>query len=116
MAEWKAEYKYQARYYEKKREWFKKFRLELRKEIVSAYGGKCACCGESHWEFLTIDHPNGNGQKDRKKHRMRTGQLYGWLKKKGFPRDGYRILCMNCNWFQRFSQVCPHEHERTPTL
>ena len=28
--------------------------LKLRKEMVTAYGGKCACCGESEMMFLTL--------------------------------------------------------------
>ena len=101
-------YKSQRKYYEKKKMWFRKFRAELRREVVRAYGGKCVCCGEGHWEFLTIDHPNGDGQEDRAKHRMITGQLYGWLKKNGWPA-GYRVLCMNCNWIRRFGGICPHK-------
>lgn len=27
---------------------------------------KCACCGDGHIEFLTIDHINGDGNKHRK--------------------------------------------------
>jgi hypothetical protein len=116
---WKREYErdragYQARqrkYYAKNRAWIKNYRVELRKEVVAAYGGACACCGEGRWQFLTIDHPNGDGQADRAKYRMILGQLYGWLKKNGFPKT-YRILCMNCNWVQRFTDVCPHESER----
>lgn len=103
----------QKRYREKKRLWFKQFRKDLRKEVVEAYGGKCACCNEHRWQFLTLDHPNGDGQEDRAKYRMMTGQIYGWVKKNGFPKDMYRVLCMNCNWIRRFGGVCPHDEERT---
>src|SRR5262245_47553294 len=30
------------------------------------YGTECACCGETHIEFLGIDHINGGGHKHRK--------------------------------------------------
>jgi hypothetical protein len=30
-------------------------------EMLSAYGGKCVCCGESEYKFLAIDHINGGG-------------------------------------------------------
>lgn len=93
---------------EKNREWIKNFRRELRKEVINAYGGHCVCCGESNWEFLTLDHPNGNGQEDRAKHRLILGQLYGWCKKNNFP-PGYQVLCMNCNWVRRFGGTCPHQ-------
>ena len=41
-------------------------RQRLRLEILIHYGGpvpKCACCGESHIEFLSIDHIGGGGKK-----------------------------------------------------
>src|SRR5689334_23309544 len=33
----------------------------LRAEVIAAYGGKCACCGETEQKFLTIDHEEGTG-------------------------------------------------------
>lgn len=108
MGEWKEEYEPQRRYYEKRRLWFREFRRALRKEVVKAYGGECVCCGEKCWEFLTLDHPNGDGQADRAQHRNKTGSFYGWAKKNGFPGN-YRLLCMNCNWIRRFGGICPHD-------
>ena len=101
----------QRKYYSKNRNWYKDFRRKIREEVINAYGGKCICCGEAHWQFLTLDHPNGGGQEDRKKCMPITGAIYGWAKKNGFPNI-YRILCMNCNWVRRFNGVCPHEEER----
>ena len=34
-------------------------RTKNKERIIEAYGGKCECCGESIFEFLTIDHRNG---------------------------------------------------------
>jgi hypothetical protein len=28
----------------------------LREQMIAAYGGKCACCGEDKPEFMTLDH------------------------------------------------------------
>lgn len=53
-----------------RRGWKRRMRLEA----LQAYGGKCACCGESNVEFLAIDHINGNGNKHRAETR-RTGGL-----------------------------------------
>jgi hypothetical protein len=70
-------------------------RLHKRKVLVILhYGGKCACCGESRIEFLTIDHINGGGCKHRR--RIRGIPFYQWLIKHGLPK-GYRVLCLNCN-------------------
>jgi len=82
----------------------------MKAEVVAAYGGYCKCCGESAHEFLTIDHVNGGGSQ----HRKQVGsQFYSWLKRQGFPKEGYRLLCMNCNFAIGKYGSCPHESERT---
>jgi hypothetical protein len=63
-------------------------------EMVDAYGGKCVICGESMPEFLTIDHANGGGTKHRK---QVGGDFRAWLRRQGWPKEGYRLLCANCN-------------------
>ena len=79
---------------------------QKRRIIFEAYGGaKCDCCGESIFEFLTVDHTNGGGNKHRKTIR---GNFYGWLIKNGFP-FGFRVLCMNCNFATRYGRPCPHK-------
>jgi hypothetical protein len=71
------------------------------------YGGdppKCACCGESRIEFLTIDHHGVTPDK-----RFRSGDnLYRWIIGKNFP-EGFRVLCMNCNHYIGRYGWCPHE-------
>lgn len=92
--------------------WAKKALKSLRFEVFSAYGGKCSCCGETNYGFLSIDHINRDGKADRAKHRNRFGQLYSWLKENDYPRDRYRLMCMNCNWGSRHTGTCPHKAER----
>lgn len=66
---------------------------------------KCACCGEKHIEFLSIDHINGNG----KEHRRQIKQnIWKWLIKNKFPK-GFRVLCFNCNCSMGFHGYCPHK-------
>ena len=67
---------------------------------------QCACCGEQHIEFLTIDHINGGGRKHRKE--MPTTNIYLWLIKHKFPK-GFRVLCMNCNFAYGIFKYCPHK-------
>lgn len=79
----------------------------LKQEVVQAYGGKCECCGETHIEFLTIDHSDGSGAE----HRRQTGKgrkIYQDLKRLGFPKDRFRLLCLNCNISLGFYGYCPH--------
>ncbi|MFM9966734.1 MAG: hypothetical protein ACKV2Q_36640 [Planctomycetaceae bacterium] len=83
---------------------------QLKAEVMNAYGGACACCGESHIEFLTIDHVDGSGAE----HRRRVGKgegIYRDLKARGFPKDGYQVLCLNCNIALGFYGYCPHRPE-----
>jgi hypothetical protein len=69
---------------------------------------RCACCGESNIEFLTLDHINGGGHADRKK--IGSGQkLYRYLIGHNFPKEfELQILCFNCNCARR-DGVCPHQ-------
>ncbi len=80
---------------------------ELKAEVMAAYGGKCTCCGEDQLEFLTIDHINGGGNKHRRS--IGWASLYRWLKKNGFPKKGFQVLCWNCNIAKGFYGKCPHQ-------
>lgn len=85
-----------------------KSRKKCKSEVLEHYGGKCACCGESHVEFLAIDHIDGGGNEHRKKLGKSGTTFYFWLRKQGFP-DGYRVLCHNCNQSRGYFGYCPHE-------
>ena len=78
----------------------------LRESIIDGYGGKCECCGEKTKEFLSIDHVNGGGRKERE-----TLSIYQIMRKiinANFPND-YRVLCHNCNSSLGFYGYCPHK-------
>jgi hypothetical protein len=87
-------------------------RLRLRRVrlmVLSHYSGgvpNCACCGESHVEFLTMDHINGGGAEHRRV--MKNSNIYIELKRLGFP-VGFRVLCSNCNHAHGCYGYCPHE-------
>lgn len=88
-----------------------KVRLILKKEVISVYGGRCACCSESQFEFLSIDHINGGGTKHRKE--LPAGlSIWKWAKNNGFPPT-LRILCFNCNCAIGFFGNCPHQDNRS---
>lgn len=78
-----------------------------RKSVVDHYGGKCACCGESNYEFLAIDHVNGGGTRLRRE-KIQSSRNYYKIKKEGYP-DTYRILCHNCNQSLGLYGYCPHD-------
>lgn len=77
-------------------------------EVVAAYGGRCACCGETNPGFLTIDHIKGGGTRERKTEGGR-GSLPARVKQEGFPRDRYQLLCFNCNMGKATGACCPHQ-------
>jgi len=87
----------------------------MRLMVMEAYGGaRCACCGETTYEFLTIDHIDNDGAA----HRAAIGtHLYRWLIEHDYP-DGFQVLCMNCNWGKNQNGgVCPHrDRESSSTI
>jgi len=85
----------------------KKTRAMLKGEVFLAYGTACACCGETTYEFLSIDHTNGDGAKHRKEIGTYSSAIYKWLKKNNYP-PGFRTLCMNCNYALGLFGYCPH--------
>lgn len=91
------------------RRWYAKIKLQ----VITHYGGCCACCGETAQEFLTIDHINGGGSKHRRElgNKARGSRFYRWLVKNHFP-DGFRILCWNCNCALGHFGYCPHTQEK----
>jgi hypothetical protein len=92
------------------REIRKKHHQKRKLKILTHYGGsppKCACCGESHIGFLTLDHHNIEIDK-----KYRSGDnLYGWIIRNDFPK-GFRVLCLNCNFAIGHYGECPHEKEK----
>lgn len=84
----------------------RKSSAKRRHEVLQAYGGRCACCGETTEVFLTIDHIFNDGAVERKAGGSGTS-FYASLKKRKFP-PGYQVLCRNCNWAKHVLGTCPH--------
>ncbi len=73
----------------------------LKRETIEAYGGKCQHCGITDPDVLTIDHIHNDGVAERTakgKASMAGFKQYGILKKQGWPKDRYQLLCFNCNF------------------
>jgi len=88
------------------------YRRKYKYDVVLYYSNGsmcCACCGEKHIEFLTVDHIYGDGAEHRRLFKWVSGHsLYNWLRKNNYP-PGYQILCWNCNCAKYYSRVCPHK-------
>jgi hypothetical protein len=93
----------------------REYNVRLKAEVIAAYGGACTCCGETDPVFLTVDHVNNDGAEHRKAiGSARSGGLtiYAWLRRQGYPTDGFQLLCRNCNWAKHAEGVCPHARRR----
>lgn len=66
----------------------------------------CACCGEHRFQFLSLDHINGDGAAHRRQLKKDGRALYRDLKKRNFPK-GFQVLCYNCNHAKGKLLECP---------
>lgn len=86
-------------------------RQQLRAEFIQAYGGACQCCGETEPVFLTLDHVNNDGAQHRRTTRRSGYMMIALLRELGWPKEGYQLLCFNCNAAKQWAPggVCPHK-------
>lgn len=90
------------------------YNQRTRMKAISAYGGQCACCGETDLHFLAIDHVKGGGEQHRKELQGHQS-IYQWAAKNGYP-DTLRALCHNCNSAIGYYGHCPHQEEPCLTV
>ena len=95
---------------EQNRRWKQKLKLT----VMSQYGGRCACCGESMLGFLTMDHINNDGKEDRERfggsYKMYVHMRDLFYSDKEEALSNYQILCWNCNMGKSHNGgVCPHK-------
>lgn len=101
-----------------RREWHRKYASAayqklrgevLRGEVLSQYGGRCVCCDEANQCFLSIDHTRNDGAKHRRgesqEYHGSGVSIYRWLKQHRYPKDGFQILCYNCNCSKQHDPV-----------
>jgi hypothetical protein len=103
-----------SRYSKNNQERIKLRNKRLRKEVLEKYGGRCVCCDEVKWEFLTIDHINNDGNIERiQKYGSQSGSSLSFfyeLKRKPIRSD-LQVLCYNCNNGRHVFGICPHKLE-----
>ena len=102
--------KYSKSHTEADRRWQKK----LKREVFIGLGGKCTCCGESELDFLTLHHIGGWGHEHKKAYGRKNGQsikIFTDVKRLGFPRDLFGVLCWNCHMTEEFRGGCPHKRK-----
>jgi len=92
----------------------KLYQRKSRWAVLSYYSGggipKCACCGETRYEFLAINHKENNPDKRTVKEKRISGlRIITWLINHNLP-EGFNVLCHNCNCSDGFSGFCPHKN------
>lgn len=88
----------------------RKYRASLRDSILTQYGPRCVCCGESNEMFLTFDHVNNDGGKFRKENGKDSTALFRWIINNGYPLS-IQVLCFNCNCGKNVNGgICPHKN------
>lgn len=96
------------KYKDKKREYQNALRKKYKDTFLGMYGNSCACCGETIYEFLTIEHKNGQEKITR-----RTGLVAYRDAIKEYRPDLYEVLCWNCNCAKGKLGYCPHHPPET---
>lgn len=91
------------KYHEKHPDYRKGKRLELRMKFINMYGGKCVCCGESIYAFLTLGHLKSKPEGANKySEYVRAVEKYN--------PDEFAIECWNCNSGKHANGgICPHK-------
>lgn len=81
----------------------------MRKFTMQRLGMACACCGESQYEKLSIDHKNGGGNQQKKSIRGIKYMKYLCALSNNELFENFQTLCYNCNTCNGFWGVCAHE-------
>lgn len=77
---------------------------DARLALIEFLGGICACCGFTDKRFLTVDHINNDGNKER-----RGRESYYRHLQQGRNHD-LQALCWNCNMAKQANRgTCPHQ-------
>jgi len=85
-------------------------RLRLKMQFFAAYDNKCICCGEDDLRFLSLDHINNDGSKQKKELKLNEQQMYRLARQEGYLKDKYQVLCHNCNHGKYCNNgICPHK-------
>lgn len=83
----------------------------LRTIALDKYGGKCVCCGESTFEFLTFDHKYEDGAAKRRAGKDEFKSMVKLLIHSPL-REDIQVLCCNCNHAKHFYNGCPHQDKK----
>ena len=88
---------------------------KIKQKLREIYGEVCACCGESEPTFLTVDHINNDGWKDRRPDggNLTSSEMIYRRLVFGPKRKDIQMLCYNCNCARQRIGYCPHQPQKT---
>lgn len=92
---------------QKKAEYQRGIYRKTKEKFLEMYGGKCACCEEQIFDFLTIEHKQGQRRITKE-----TGTRAYRKALLEYRPDLYEILCWNCNCAKGQLGYCPHKPEK----
>lgn len=93
----------------RRRESYHRIRLEVLTHYSGGNSPYCDCCGDTHLQFLALDHKKSDGAQHRKSiGTSGGGRMCEWAKKNNYP-DMFRVLCHNCNFAYGAYGCCPHQ-------
>lgn len=78
-----------------------RYNHNARQRVVDLLGGKCKRCGFTDIRALQIDHINGGGYREIRKHSAKIRYKLV-LKSVENKENKYQLLCANCNWIKRY--------------
>ena len=71
----------------------------------------CACCGYDDLRFLALDHIVGRKHLPPNETNLNGILLWKYVKVTGF-KEGFQVLCYNCNIAKGPRRYCPHQLDR----
>ena len=98
---------YQHNNLDKKREYDKKRRKELRYSVIKYYSKgemNCKICGYNDIRSLAIDHINNDGAEKRRNGHGVGEKICEWIIRNKYPPE-FQILCHNCNWIKHIESM-----------
>lgn len=86
----------------------RRYTIQLKQKVIRHYSNGTMACANPFRQHekpytdiraLSIDHPNGGGNQQRKK--LKGSAFYRWLIKNNYP-EGYQVLCGSCQMIKKW--------------
>ena len=82
----------------------RKWKANIRRQVIAKLGGKCVSCGFTDWRAFHIDHIKHIGAKNRENWLVQSKRILSG------DTTNYQLLCSNCNAIKK------HENREVPHI